>query len=298
MLLAAGETMAMVSPVEAVPLASAVDFHIDAGGAESNVAGHFVACGGHARWVSRLGDDPLGHRVADQLAARGIDVSQVVFGAEHRTGAYFKDPGNGVFYYRDGSAASHLSIADADAVAFDGVAVLHVSGITAALTGTAPQFLDRLMVRARGAGVTVSFDVNYRAGLWPIEVAAPVLARLAGEADIVFVGQDEADVLWGATTPRAVRDVLGGQQQIVIKDGDIGATLVDGTDAMFVPAHRIDVVEAVGAGDAFAGGYLAAHFAGASPKQCLQAGHDRAALALSTTSDFPDAHTKHEKAPQ
>ncbi|RLK52703.1 sugar kinase [Microbacterium telephonicum] len=292
-LLAAGETMAMVAPLTAEAVPDAAAFRVDAGGAESNVAGHVAALGHPARWVSRLGDDPLGHRVAAQLAARGIDLSAVVFDPQHRTGLYVKNPGRGVHYYRDGSAAAHLDAADADAVDLDGVAIVHVSGITAALGDTAPAFLDRLVDRAREAGIPVSFDVNHRAALWPAEAAAPVLQGLARRADIVFVGRDEAETLWGTATAADVRALLPEVAELVVKDGEIGATVFEAGTETFVASVVVDVVEPVGAGDAFAGGYLAARLSGAPADARLAAGHARAALTLQTTGDVPDADIPH-----
>ncbi|WP_292676596.1 MULTISPECIES: sugar kinase [unclassified Microbacterium] len=288
-LLTAGETMAMVAPVAAEPVDDAELFRIDAGGAESNVAAHAAALGVPARWFSRVGADPLGRRVLARIGARGVDVSAVIVDGGHRTGLYVKDPGRGVHYYRDDSAASHLAATDADAVDLRGVGIVHVSGISAALGGTAPEFLERLIARAHEAGVPVSFDVNHRAALWSAADAASVLLDLARRADLVFVGRDEAETLWGAATPAAIRELLPGVAELVVKDGDVGATAFAGTASAFVPAHRVDLVEAVGAGDAFAGGYLAARLAGADLAARLQRGHDRAALTLTTTADYPDS---------
>ncbi|HEX5859096.1 MAG TPA: sugar kinase [Microbacterium sp.] len=287
-LLAVGETMALVTPSTGVRLTDAEDFHIDAGGAESNVAAHVAALGLGARWFSRLGDDALGRRVAAQLARRAVDVSTVVFDGDHRTGVYFKDPGNGVLYYRSGSAASHLSPADADALEFAGIGILHVSGITAAISASAAAFLDVAMERARAAGVRVSFDVNDRRALWDAETAASVLEGLARRADIVFVGRDEAETLWGTALAEDVRALLPGVPELVVKDGDVGATAFHGDAELFEPSLRVEVVDVVGAGDAFAGGYLAAALDGAPLDERLRAGHRRAALTLGTTGDFID----------
>ena len=288
-LLAIGETMAMVAPMAAEPVESAEEFRVDAGGAESNVAAHVAALGVDAAWCSRVGDDALGRRVVSRIAGRGVDVSRVIVDAVHPTGLYVKDPGNGVSYYRAGSAASHLDPADADALSWDGVAVLHVSGITAALTGTAPAFLSRVVERARAAGVLVSVDVNHRAALWSAADAAGPLLELARRADLVFVGRDEAETLWGTETAADARALLHDVPQLVVKDGAVGATLFDGDESVFEPALLVDVVEPVGAGDAFAGGYLAAMLAGADPSERLRTGHTRAALTMGTTGDFPEA---------
>lgn len=292
-LLAAGETMAMVAPRAAERLHAADAFRVDAGGAESNVAGHVAALGHAAAWFSRLGVDPLGDRILQRLTARGIDVSTVVRDAAHPTGLYVKDPGYGVHYYRAGSAASFLCAADADAVPLDGVRVLHVTGITAIISPSAAEFLDRIMLRARAAGVLVSFDVNHRPTLWDAETAGAALAPIAARADIVFVGRDEAERLWGTVTPAEVRALLPDVGELVVKDGAHGATTFMGDAAVFEPALRVDVVEEVGAGDAFAGGYLAALLSdpldgGSSIDERLRAGHARAALVLATTSDWAE----------
>lgn len=287
----------MVTPASAEPLADASDFRLEAGGAESNVATHVAALGHSAAWAGRLGDDPLGHRIARQLAARHVDVSRVEFDPRHPTGVYFKDPGSAVHYYRAGSAASHVLPSSADALDLDGVRVLHLSGITAAISGTSAQFLDRLIERARSAGVTVSFDVNHRVALWSPAAAAVALEMLAGRADVVFVGRDEAELLWGTPDAAAVRARLPDVPELVVKDGDVGATAFVGADRVFAPAPAIEVLEAVGAGDAFAGGYLARLLEGASIQERLRAGHARAGLTLRTTGDSVDAHPSRQEEP-
>jgi len=287
-LLAIGETMAMVAPFTGDALVHAQQFRLDAGGAESNVAAHVAALGHRAAWFSRLGDDALGHRVHTQLAGRGVDVTSVLFDPAHPTGLYVKDPGQGVQYYRAGSAASHLSAADADRVELTGVRILHVSGITAAISSLAAGFLSRIIDRAHDAGVLVSFDVNHRVALWDCAAAAGTLAALARRADLVFTGRDEAESLWGTATAAEVRALFTEVGELVVKDGSVGATVYLGDLEVFEPALVVDVVDVVGAGDAFAGGYLAALLEGASPEERLRAGHRRAALTLLTTGDSID----------
>jgi 2-dehydro-3-deoxygluconokinase len=284
-LLAVGETMAMFAPAVATPLVTASDFLLDAGGAESNVAAHVVALGHRARWFSRLGRDALGERIRRTLVERGIDVSGVIIDSGHPTGIYVKDPGAGVFYYRRGSAASHLAPADAQAVSLTSVDLLHVSGITAAISESAAEFLADLMTRARLEGVTVSFDVNHRTALWSAGSAADPLLDLARRADVVFVGADEAEALWGTTEPGHVRGLLDEVPELVVKDGHVGATTFIEDTRTFEATPPVDVVEAVGAGDAFAGGYLAGLLDDLSIGRRLRAGHARAALTLQTTRD-------------
>nr|WP_154923714.1 sugar kinase [Microbacterium testaceum] len=284
-LLAVGETMAMIVPRIFASVVDAPSFLVEAGGAESNVATHVADAGHRAVWFSRLGDDALGRRVARQLASRGVDVTTVQWDAGRPTGLYVKNPGGGVSYYRRGSAASALAPSDATGIDLDGVDVLHVSGITAAISDSARRFLEDLMARARGAGVRVSFDVNHRAALWDATTAAAVILALARKADIVFTGRDEAETLWGTANADDVRALLPDVAELIVKDGDVGATAFTGEGGVFVPALAVDVIEPVGAGDAFAGGYLAASLSGASTQERLSAGHARAVRTLTSLTD-------------
>lgn len=290
-----GETMALVTPVEPVPLATADLFRIECGGAESNVAIQLRQLGLETMWFSRLGADPLGERVLTAVGSHGVDTSLVITDPSAPTGLYLKDPGLGgtrVHYYRKGSAASRMSPADLGVLPLSAARLVHVSGITPGLSPSCRSMLDRLFELTAATEALLSFDVNYRPGVWSVEDAAPVLLDFARRADVVLVGRDEAEVLWGTSTAEAVRDLLPGTRRLVVKDADVGATeFIPGQETIFVPARRVEVVESVGAGDAFAAGYLAALLAGAPAAERLARGHEQAASALSSTADFVPAGT-------
>ncbi len=291
-----GETMAMVTPTHVAPLREAVSFAVKAGGAESTVAMYLADSGVPSSWVSWLGDDPLGWRLLDEVRASGVDVAGVQLVPGAPTGVYFKDPGDGettVYYYRSRSAASRMDATVLAQLDWDGVAALHVTGITAGLSASCSAMLEAVMLEARRRAIIVSFDVNYRPGLWSIEAAGPRLAALAALADLVFVGRDEAETLWGEGRPTTLHSRLGLHGSLVVKDGSVGATevaVVDGSvSSAFVPAHPVDVVEAVGAGDAFTAGYLGAMLGGEPVDACLNRGHGLAARTLGSTHDFVPA---------
>lgn len=290
-----GESMALVTPVEPEPLRSAERFAIRTGGAESTVALYLADAGHRASWVSRLGDDPLGRRMLDEVSSHGVDVSRTALVPGESTGVYFKDPGlerTTVHYYRAGSAASRMGPEVLDDLAVDDVAILHVSGILAGLSSTCAALLDAAFDFAAERGILVSFDVNHREGLWSAATAAPVLRALARRADLVFVGRDEAEALWGTDEVDAIADELALRGRLVVKDGAVGATEIDlDGRRTFVPARLVEVVEVVGAGDAFTAGYLGAMLRGDDATARLQAGHDTAARALSSTQDFVPSAT-------
>jgi len=285
-----GETMALITPAHAEPLRVAREVRLLIGGAESNVAMHAAQLGVPTAWVSALGDDALGVRVRDEVAGRGVDTRWVTMDPNAPTGVYFKDPGHGVLYYRRGSAAARMSPASVAGVPLEHAEVVHLSGITPALSASCAALIDTVIDRvALGPGV-LAFDVNHRAALWAPGAAAAALLPLARRADLVFVGLDEAECLWHTATADDVRALLPEPTTLVVKDGDVGATeyrRAAGADhRTFAPAIPTEVVEAVGAGDAFAAGYLAALLQGADAAARLQGGHQRAHLVLQSTSDF------------
>lgn len=284
-----GETMALIVPTGAA-LADADTASIGLAGAESNVTAGIVAAGHRAAWASRLGDDPLGSRIVSELARRGIEL-WVERDPDAPTGVMFKNPGaenSSVYYYRRGSAAAAMAPGFLAAERLAGVRIVHTTGITPALSPSSRAMVDQLFADARSAGALVSFDVNDRRPLWSMEDAAATLARLADAADICFVGRDEAERIWGTRTAEEIRAHLPGTGLLVVKDGDVGATAFDGdADPVFVPAPRVDVVEPVGAGDAFASGFLAATLEDRPLIERLAAGHAAAARVLTITADMP-----------
>jgi 2-dehydro-3-deoxygluconokinase len=290
-----GETMILVTPASNESLELAQEFRLDVGGAESNVASHLAALGHEASWVSRVGDDALGRRLTAIIRERGVDTSLVEVTADAPTGVYFKNPGEGVLYYRRGSAASTLHPGILADVPLRDAQLVHLSGITPALSASCSALVDAIIDLLEGEDPLVSFDVNYRAGLWAVADAGPRLHHLAQRANIVFVGLDEARTLWGTRTPGEVRAILHAPDRLVVKDSDVGATEFSRDGEAFVPALSVDVLEAVGAGDAFAAGYLAASLDGMDAEGRLGAGHARAALVLQSMSDFvPDSHDERQ----
>lgn len=288
-LICLGECMVLITPVDN-DLAHAATATIGLAGAESNVAAQVAAQGRRAVWASRLGADPLGDRVLDELKARGVD-AWVERDEAAPTGVMFKDPGaegSDVYYYRRGSAAAHMQPGFLSPERLQGVRIVHTTGITPALSASCAAMTDQLFADAHAAGVLVSFDVNDRRALWSLEDAATSLAHYARAADLVFVGRDEAERLWGTVTPAEIRSHLSECAVLIVKDGDIGATAFVGTDEpIFVPAPVVDVVEPVGAGDAFASGFLSATLEGLPYAERLSAGHAAAERVLTIPHDLP-----------
>ncbi|MFE1848818.1 sugar kinase [Streptomyces sp. NPDC002387] len=298
---ALGESMVAFLPSRPGRLADVPSFDRAIGGAESNVACTLAAAGHSARWVGRVGADGFGDHLVESIGAYGVDVGFVRRDPGRPTGIYFRTAGDRatdaheVAYYRAGSAASAMTVGNTDLDAVRAGRILHLSGITAALSEDCLGVVRELT--APGAGrPLVSFDVNHRPGLWRDADGPRVLLELARGADIVFVGDDEAREAWGLHGARAIRRALPEPEIVVVKQGGHGATVLgrdtggarrDATGpAVFEPALNVDVVAAVGAGDAFAAGFLSATLRRLPVRDRLRHGHLMAAAALTVPGDL------------
>lgn len=279
-----GETMVLLAPSAGQRLRTAATVDVHTAGAESNVAVQLARLGHRVTWVSRVGADVFGDRVLAEIAAAGVDTSHVHRDSAHPTGVYFKDSDGQqtrILYYRRGSAASTIEPSDVTPV-LGRTRVIHVTGITPALSRSCEQTVEHVF--AHRGDAEISFDVNHRPAIWTTG-AAEVLLALARQADIVFVGRDEAERLWHTPDAAAIRGLLPHVPRVIVKDGDIGATSFGPAGTVFSPAPAVEVVEPVGAGDAFAAGYLSARLRDLPEMARLRWGHLLAAAALLSTAD-------------
>ncbi|MFD5977523.1 sugar kinase [Streptomyces bacillaris] len=325
-----GESMVTFLPSQPGRLADVPSFGRGIGGAESNVACALAAAGHRAAWVGRVGADGFGDHLVETIAGYGVDTSAVRRDPDRPTGIYFRtatDRGteaHEVAYYRAGSAASAMSPANVPYEELFAGRILHLSGITAALSADCLALLRELTAPRPGRPL-VSFDVNHRPRLWR-DGDAGVLLELASRCDLVFVGEDEAEEAWGIVGAEAIRAALPEPSVVVVKRGSAGATVfasglrpgprssnaggadigsrpthVGGAEAgeraaqaadrdtvTVVPALRVDVVAAVGAGDAFAAGFLSATLRGLPVRDRVRHGHLMAAAALTVPGDLTE----------
>ncbi|MEV5601007.1 sugar kinase [Streptomyces sp. NPDC052299] len=301
-----GESMVTFLPSRPGRLADVPSFDRGIGGAESNVACALAAAGHRAAWVSRVGADGFGDHLVAAIAAYGVDTSFVRRDPSRPTGIYFRTATDRatdvheVAYYRAGSAASAMSPSTVPCDGLPAGRILHLSGITAALSADCLALLHELTA-PRAERPLISFDVNHRPGLWRGGSPA-VLLELARRADVVFVGEDEAEEAWGVVGAAAIREALPEPGVVVVKRGADGVTVFSrepgfrsgptashagGADEVtHVPALRVDVVAPVGAGDAFAAGFLSATLRGLPVRDRARHGHLMAAAVLTVPGDL------------
>ena len=289
-----GETMLRLSVPAGQRLEEAQQLAVQPGGSESNVCAALAALGRRCGWVSRLPDNPLGHLIVRRLRAAGIDTSAVVLTQEGRVGTYYAEfavspRSTQVVYDRADSAVSHMSVAEVNWDYLLDTRLLHLTGITPALSESCMVLVAETVRRARRVGVTVSFDVNYRRKLSSPSRAAEVLKPLLAEVDLLICGEEDARELFGLEgDSRQVLtrlQALTSARQLVLTQGEKGASAVDNGTYLHESAIPAEVLDRFGAGDAFAAGVLDG-ILDRSLAQGLRRGVILAALTISQRGDM------------
>jgi len=285
-----GESTALFSMPQMGRLRDASRLDVSIAGAESNVSIGFCRLGRSSSWIGRVGQDEFGELIVRTLRREGVDTSGVRTDAARQTALMFKEHRAPnvveVTYYRRGYAGSALTPDDVDDALITSARVLHVTGITMALSDSARAAVEHAVHVARAAGVLVSLDVNYRSRLWSREAAAAAIGPLAREADIVFAGDDELFVFGSEGLSEAERLAAQGSREVVVKQGARGATSFCDGDRWVEPAVAVMAIDPVGAGDAFVAGYLVARLEGGDHQARLRTGCATGAFAASHVGDW------------
>lgn len=270
-------------------------------GSESNVAIGLARLGHRVEWAGRVGADGFGGLVLRELRAEGVGTTYVASDPERPTGLMFVTHRtadlSSVEYRRSGSAGSALRPQDVVGALSGSPRILHVTGITPALSDSAHVTVTALVDAAVAAGVRVSLDVNYRSRLWSREQARAVLAPLAVRAFVVIASEDELDLV--SASPANEADLAAsllshGVQQVAVKRGGGGASVHTADGRQDAPALAVTAADPIGAGDAFCAGYLSGLLDGLDPTGCLHRGSVTGAFVASSPGDWEGAPTREE----
>jgi 2-dehydro-3-deoxygluconokinase len=288
-----GETMVLLLAEQSGPMREATTFRRYIAGAESNVTIGLQRLEHATGWMSRIGDDEFGRAIIFRLRGEGVDTSHVRTDADAPTGIVIRErrdvgPIEQV-YYRRGSAASRLSPDDLDPPYLTQAKFLHLTGITPALSASARETVFAAAELARQSGVSVVLDPNYRSKLWDAETFRQVVCDLASRCDILLPGREEAELLTGSSDPhRAARELRGlGPSTVVVKLGADGAMALTDDGLTHAPGQTVErVIDPVGAGDAFAAGFLAGLLRRFPLQDALALGNRCGALAMTAHGDM------------
>jgi 2-dehydro-3-deoxygluconokinase len=272
------------------------------GGSEVNTAVGLARLGLRVAYLTRLTNNPLGQMISYTLAQHGIDTSWIRWVETDRIGIYYLERGasprpSQVIYDRIGSATSNMQPDDLDVALFqqDTCRLLHITGISLAVSSLLTATVLRAVQLARAAGWLVSFDVNYRSRLWSYEVAAAACEPLLALADVIFTPQRDVAALWSiaALDTNDVLDALHARYPdavCVLTKGANGAAAIDSTGVKTqAAAFPAQIVDRIGGGDAFSAGFLYRWLREPAPDvaAALRWGAAAAALKYTIPGDLP-----------
>lgn len=293
-----GEALLRLSVPSGERLERMRSLDVSVGGAEANVAVALARMGLRAAWLSRLPHSALGRLVERAIYGQGVNTSHVTWIDDGRVGTYFIEYASAprrieVVYDRADSAAATMTSADLDWDALLDTRMLHLTGITPGLSPSCALLTEEACRRAQRAGIPICIDVNYRAKLWTASAAAETLLPLMRMAQVVICGRKDAATLFGLdgepeTVLRALRDKVGSQTVILTLGAEGSIALDEDASLVYQPALPCDVVDRIGAGDAFSAGVLCGILEG-SLATGLRYGTAMAAHKLTTFGDMLNA---------
>ncbi|WP_340023689.1 sugar kinase [Paenibacillus sp. FSL K6-1096] len=287
-----GETMVLLAPDRMVPLEYVNGFQKHVAGAETNVAIGLARMGHTAGWFSKLGNDPFGRYIRQFVRGHGVDISEVRLTTEAPTGVFFKEQLSPdkiqVYYYRKHSAASLMQAEELNEAYVGGARILHVTGITPALSPECRKLTFRALGAAKKHGTTIVFDPNIRWKLWNREEAYHVLNEIAALADYVLPGMEEGQFLTGCSDPAVIAERLlkAGAGAAVIKLGADGAYYSNGRSSGTEPGFPVKrLIDPMGAGDGFAAGFISGLLLGEELPSAVRRGNAVGSIVVGVSGD-------------
>jgi len=286
-----GEAMVRFSPPPSQRLEQASTLEASVGGSELNVAVLAARLGVTSRWVSRLPDNALGRMIEARAREQGVE-PLVEWTADGRVGLYFVELGgariSSVLYDRAGSAISRVMPGSIEwASVFAGARWYHVSGITPALSEGAAQVTAESLAAAKRAGLTVSYDLNYRAKLWSAKQACAAQEPLMEYVDVLIASEEDARVIFGAESAEALAKRFEiGTVAITLRDSPCSATIAADGKVYSAPRFDVESVDPIGAGDAFCGGLIVSRLEHRGWDDAIRFATATAALKHTIPGDF------------
>lgn len=289
-----GETMIRLSTKNFERIEQAKELAIGIGGTESNFAIAFARLGGRTVWLSKLTNNPLGRFIANKIREHGVDVSHVIWTNDYRVGLYFIEFGKKprptqVIYDRKNSAIANIDPNEVNWEILNDYDAFHTTGITVALSENCKKAVEVGISKAKEFGTKVSFDVNYRSKLWSPEEAFKALDPILKNVDILLVTKDDArnvikvdgtyeemiHTLAERYNPEVTVLTLGSEGTMALKDGRIYK----------VEPYELEVVDRIGAGDAFDAGFVYEYLRSGDVQKALELGVAMAAYAHTIPGD-------------
>jgi 2-dehydro-3-deoxygluconokinase len=292
-----GETLIRLSPPGMLRFDQTRLFEVGIGGSELNVACLLARLGRRAAWVSRLPEGPLGRIVDGEGRRHGVDMSLCKW-VEARQGLMFFEPGPApriarVIYDRKNSAAAGMTLADADWPSLVAASArVHLSGITPALSESCKALVLDVAALAGRAGSLLSYDLNYRATLTTPKEAEAVLAAVAPHLELLVLAERDAQhVLGFAEAGERLAEAIAARYGTPLvamtrsPDAETGDIFLARGVVRYAPRYKVEIVDRIGAGDSFLGGFIHGLLDG-DPDRAIRLAAYAGAMALATPGDI------------
>ncbi|MEI3612763.1 sugar kinase [Pseudogracilibacillus sp. SO30301A] len=286
-----GESMVLFTPDSMGLMRHSSSFTRKVAGAESNVAIGLSRLGHQVGWISKVGKDEFGKTILSFIRGEGVDTSHVIEDETRPTGVFFKELTSAhnvqIYYYRNHSAASYMKPEELNEEYIGNSKFLHITGITPALSTDCYSTVMTAIEIAKSRGVKVSFDPNIRKKLWSDKKAKETLLEIACKSDIVMPSVSEAQFLLETNDIQKQGDSLlnKGPSIVIIKNSSKGTYYFTNTEKGFTQNFSVEEVDPVGAGDAFAAGFLSGLLNKFSIKKAVERGNAMGALAVTVSGD-------------
>jgi 2-dehydro-3-deoxygluconokinase len=300
-----GEAMVRLSPPHFQRLEQATSLDLNVGGAELNVAVGVTRFGLKSTWISKLPKNPLGHLIHNRAQEFGVDCSHIVWSDQGRAGLYFLEFGaspraSSVLYDRGGSAISMIKPGDVDwAKVFTGSKHFHLSGITPALSASSSEVTVEALKAAKKAGCSVSYDLNYRKKLWSPADAKKIQEPLMADVDVLITTEEDTNVVFGikeknyeavaeklAQTFKLKMVAITLREDLSVWKNNWTAIAYQDGKIFRDKKYEVEIVDRVGAGDAFTAGFLYGWLKLKDVEKGVQYGNAFAALKHTLPGDF------------
>ena len=289
-----GEALLRFSVAEGKHLETMNNLDVYLGGAEINLCSALASLNRKTAWLGALPDNQLADFALRKLRAASINNEAVIKLANSRLGTYYIEFANppratNVIYDRADSALTKLTADDINWDYLLDTKVLHLTGITPALSFQTAELVLEIIKRAKAKAITISFDVNYRSKLWSYQEAATMMKKILPDVDILICGEADAANLFGLKI--TARDTLlglanlSGAKDIILTQSTKGASTLRNSELVYIPAKELNVIDRLGAGDAFAAGVIDGYLDGSIIKG-IQRGIVLSAFVLGQYGDM------------
>lgn len=314
-----GEAMIRLSPPNYQRLEQTSSLDVQIGGGELNVAVGVNRLGLKSTWVSRLPRNALGRLMENRVRQAGVDTSNLLWAGEGRLGLYFVEFGaaprpSSVLYDRAHSAISVIKPGEVDwKKVFAGTKWFHTSGITPALSDSATAVTREALEAAKQAGLTVSYDLNYRGKLWSPDKAQAVQEPLMEFVDVLITTEEDTGIVFkikaeGKTDDRGFKEISVDSYKevarrlaekfrfkavaITLRENPLvwrnTWTAIAYAEGKFYEdvKYELEIVDRVGGGDSFSAGFIYGCVVKKSWDAAVRYGNAFSALKHTNPGDF------------